>query len=260
MFEDVALVDALSFSAITSTVALFLCGLEICQRIQRKGSTEGVDAAPFLLTFISCTFWTQYGVLKEDSTIICINFIGIVIEAAYLYYYYRMTRNRRRLNRILLFEVVLFLGMYGYTTSAGYELKDRISNLGFVCMLMNIASLGSPLLGLRQTESISVSGRRDPQQVHGKSPVPALRWEHGRIVPMAPLRHPGRRYLHQNPQRHRRGDVPRPTLLLRHLPLPETSHGVALTSSCCYSPSFNPTTSFLNLLFLFFVRTIHQVL
>ncbi|TKR64260.1 hypothetical protein L596_024827 [Steinernema carpocapsae] len=160
MFEDVALVDALSFSAITSTVALFLCGLEICQRIQRKGSTEGVDAAPFLLTFISCTFWTQYGVLKEDSTIICINFIGIVIEAAYLYYYYRMTRNRRRLNRILLFEVVLFLGMYGYTTSAGYELKDRISNLGFVCMLMNIASLGSPLLGLgavirnKSTESL----------------------------------------------------------------------------------------------------------
>ncbi|KAK0420909.1 hypothetical protein QR680_014958 [Steinernema hermaphroditum] len=148
MFEDVALVDALSFSAILSTIALFLCGVEICQRIRRKGGTEGTDAAPFLLTFISCCFWTQYGVLKADRTIISINFIGVVIEAAYLFYYYRMTRNRRRLNRILLFELVLFLVMYGYTTSDRYELNDRIDHLGFVCMLMNIASLGAPLLAL----------------------------------------------------------------------------------------------------------------
>uniref|UniRef100_A0A1I7Z282 Sugar transporter SWEET n=1 Tax=Steinernema glaseri TaxID=37863 RepID=A0A1I7Z282_9BILA len=148
MLEDVALVDALSYVAILSTIALFLCGVEICQRIRRKGSTDGTDAAPFLLTFISCCFWTQYGVLKADRTIITINFIGVIIEAVYLFYYYMMTRHRRRLNRILLLELVLFIAMYGYTTSESYELKDRIDNLGFVCMLMNIASLGSPLLAL----------------------------------------------------------------------------------------------------------------
>ncbi|EPB75209.1 mtN3/saliva family protein [Ancylostoma ceylanicum] len=89
--EDV--LPYLSFSAICSTIGLFLCGLQICSRIRQRGTTEGTGSGPFLITFISCAFWLQYGVLKQDNVVILVNVVGFMLQSCYLLYYYSMTRH-----------------------------------------------------------------------------------------------------------------------------------------------------------------------
>lgn len=85
-------VDVLSVTATASTIGLFLCGIQICTRIRKRGSTEGTAVAPFLLTSISCVCWLGYGIIREDQTVIFVNSVGLAFQSVYLYYYYVKTR------------------------------------------------------------------------------------------------------------------------------------------------------------------------
>lgn len=84
--------NILSVTATASTFGLFLCGLQICDRIRQRGTTDGTSVAPFLLTLISCTFWLGYGDLRNDHTIIFVNAVGFAVQALYMAYYYKKTR------------------------------------------------------------------------------------------------------------------------------------------------------------------------
>ncbi|VDL73369.1 unnamed protein product [Nippostrongylus brasiliensis] len=134
----------LSFSAICSTVGLFLCGIQICQRIRQRGTSEGTGSAPFLIAFISCAFWLQYGFLKNDQVVILVNVIGLVLQGCYLAYYYSMTRNPRLLRKVIAAEfVAISLMLYAVHYA---ELKDKGREpLGIICVVLNIASIGAPL-------------------------------------------------------------------------------------------------------------------
>ncbi|CAI4228902.1 unnamed protein product [Auanema sp. JU1783] len=137
----------LSVSAIVSTIGLFFCGLSICQRIRARGSTEGTGSAPFLLAFISCAFWLQYGLLKQDNVVIFVNLVGFCLQTSYLCYYYSMTRQRRWLDRIIIAELVIMLLME-YFVHHG-NLKDNgLEPLGICCVFLNIANIGAPLLSV----------------------------------------------------------------------------------------------------------------
>ncbi|KAI6216053.1 Sugar transporter SWEET [Aphelenchoides besseyi] len=144
-----SLLSVLSVTATTSTFALFLCGLQICQRIRQRGSTDGTSVAPFLLTLISCTCWLGYGELRKDQTIIFVNGVGFTVQAIYLYYYYIKTRSKSLLNRLLFLELVIAIGTYWFIYSdVSKEEKENL--LGLVCMILNVSSIGSPLLDVGQ--------------------------------------------------------------------------------------------------------------
>ncbi|CAB3402068.1 unnamed protein product [Caenorhabditis bovis] len=136
----------LSITALSSTVGLFLCGFQICSRIQQRGTTDGTSPAPFLLPFISCAFFVQYGVLKNDNVIITTNCVGFALYSLYLSYFYLKTRNRRFLNKIIFVELMLIVGMVYYTTSLELPHETALTHLGNVCIVLNIASIGAPLL------------------------------------------------------------------------------------------------------------------
>ncbi|EYC02816.1 hypothetical protein Y032_0098g3138 [Ancylostoma ceylanicum] len=141
--EDV--LPYLSFSAICSTIGLFLCGLQICSRIRQRGTTEGTGSGPFLITFISCAFWLQYGVLKQDNVVILVNVVGFMLQSCYLLYYYSMTRHPRLLRKVITAELVA-IGLMLYAVNYA-ELKDNGREpLGVICVLLNIASIGAPLI------------------------------------------------------------------------------------------------------------------
>ncbi|KJH48322.1 mtN3/saliva family protein [Dictyocaulus viviparus] len=134
----------LSFSAICSTIGLFLCGVQICWRIRARNGTEGTGSAPFLIAFISCAFWLQYGVVKQDNVVIFVNTVGFILQGCYLAYYYRMTRNPRVLKKVILCELIA-IGMMLYAVNyAGLKNNGR-DTLGFICIVLNVASIGAPL-------------------------------------------------------------------------------------------------------------------
>ncbi|CAD5216234.1 unnamed protein product [Bursaphelenchus okinawaensis] len=142
-------VSLLSFTATSSTFALFLCGLQICQRIKLRGHTDGTSVAPFLLTAISCIVWTGYGEVRQDSTVIMVNGVGLVVQSVYLAYYYHKTRLRTRLNRLLILELIIaVLTYYWLYSDITHETKENF--LGIICMMLNIATIGAPLLDVGQ--------------------------------------------------------------------------------------------------------------
>ncbi|KAK5979488.1 Sugar transporter SWEET, partial [Trichostrongylus colubriformis] len=134
----------LSLSAICTTIGLFLCGIQICLRIRERGTTDGTGSAPFLIAFISCAFWLQYGVLKQDKVVIFVNIVGFLLQGSYLMYYFSMTRNTRLLRKVIGAECIA-IGLMLYAVNyAGFEDNGR-ETLGVICVVLNIASIGAPL-------------------------------------------------------------------------------------------------------------------
>jgi len=149
----------LSVTATSSTFALFLCGLQICSRIRARGSTDGTGVAPFLLTSISCVCWLGYGILRDDSTIIFVNGVGLAVQSMYLAYYYFKTRLKNRLNKLIIIELISgFLTVW--LLQSEYPHDEKLNLLGMICMVLNIATIAAPLMDVgqvirtRSTESL----------------------------------------------------------------------------------------------------------
>lgn len=84
----------LSMTAVASAFGLYLCGISICKRIHRLGSSDTTSGALFLVGFLSCAFWLQYGLVMEDCVIVFCNGVGFLLQTSYLVYYYSMLKNR----------------------------------------------------------------------------------------------------------------------------------------------------------------------
>uniref|UniRef100_A0AC34RD75 Sugar transporter SWEET n=1 Tax=Panagrolaimus sp. JU765 TaxID=591449 RepID=A0AC34RD75_9BILA len=154
--------NILSVTATISTFGLFLCGVPICQRIHKRGSTDGTSVAPFLLTSISCICWFGYGIIRDDNTIILVNSIGLLCQSLYLAYYYKKTRIKKRLNRLLSLELLILLITLWFI-QCDHPKDEKENILGIICMLLNIATIGSPLADVgtviktKSTESLPFS-------------------------------------------------------------------------------------------------------
>uniref|UniRef100_A0A183BTP7 Sugar transporter SWEET1 n=1 Tax=Globodera pallida TaxID=36090 RepID=A0A183BTP7_GLOPA len=143
-------VSLLSFTATTSTVGMFLCGLQICSRIRKRGSTDGTGVAPFFLTSVSCICWLGYGLLRRDQTVIFVNGVGLVFQTVYLIYYYMKTRLKSRLNRLIFLEMVISVITVMVINGDILNENEKENLLGVVCMLLNIATIASPLVDVGQ--------------------------------------------------------------------------------------------------------------
>uniref|UniRef100_A0A914XQK2 Sugar transporter SWEET n=1 Tax=Plectus sambesii TaxID=2011161 RepID=A0A914XQK2_9BILA len=148
-FLDMKLLDVLSFTAVTSTIGLFLCGIPICQEIRRRKTSDGTNPAPFLMGALSGFFWLRYGLLKGDNSVLIVNGIGIVSQVLYLLYFYSYTRVKTSINRQLAFITVCALGMLAYVHVLLPTPDVAIDHLGFMCMILNILTFAAPLAALR---------------------------------------------------------------------------------------------------------------
>ncbi|CAI5444541.1 unnamed protein product [Caenorhabditis angaria] len=146
-FGDVIL-PYLSMTALASTVGFFLCGTQICYRIHQRGTTDGTSPAPFLMGFISCSFFIQYGFLKQDAIIYSTNAIGAFLQGVYLIYFWSKTRNTRTLNKILLIEICLISTLVLYCKYSGESRENLIFQIGNICIFSNILSVGAPLMDI----------------------------------------------------------------------------------------------------------------
>lgn len=92
-------------------------------------------------------FWVRYGLLKQDNNVLLVNVIGLVLEVAYLAFYWHYTRNRAPLNRhisgmcALMGAVLLYVQYY----SDAPNLSTTLSQLGIICVFFNILNFASPL-------------------------------------------------------------------------------------------------------------------
>ncbi|KHN74721.1 Sugar transporter SWEET1 [Toxocara canis] len=156
------LVTIVSSVAVVSTICLFLTGIEICWRIKKRGSTEGIGSAPFHMGFVSGFLWLHYGVVKGDVAVVYVNMVSLSLYTLYLIYYCLKTppNMKRRQLRLTTVEVVCLTLMHLYVRHSNDALEVVLNRLGFVCLAFNIATVAAPLLALgevirsRSTENL----------------------------------------------------------------------------------------------------------
>jgi uncharacterized protein with PQ loop repeat len=214
--------SVLSTTATLSTFGLFLCGLQICKRIASRGSTDGTSIWPFLLTLISCTFWLGYGDLRNDQTIIFVNGVGFIVQGLYLAYYYSKTRLKSRINRQLSFEFLCCIFTTWFVRSSGFTNDEKENFLGFICMVLNVASISAPLMDVVSVfnrylnHGVLVTSHSNTE--HRVSALLLVCWKHGCLNTVAALRRFSRRFLHESPQLDCRSHFRRSALTVHNLP------------------------------------------
>ncbi|CAB3409473.1 unnamed protein product [Caenorhabditis bovis] len=144
MILDVHLIlQALSFSAITTTIALFFCGIPICLTIHRQGGIGEISDVPFLMGLVGGSFWLRYGLLKLDYTMIIVNLVGVACFAIYclFYLYYSWPTKSFAIKLGLVYATIIAMIVW-------IAIHPNLSLLGVVCMTFNILNFGAPLAGL----------------------------------------------------------------------------------------------------------------
>lgn len=141
MLETV--LQVLSISAITTTIALFFCGIPICLQIRRQGAVGDISGVPFLMGVLGGSFWLRYGLLKMDYTMIIVNVVGVTTMTSYCIFFLFYSLPKKA-----------FAGQLALVTSAiggmvlWIALKPNLDYLGIICMTFNIMNFGAPLAGL----------------------------------------------------------------------------------------------------------------
>lgn len=145
-----------------STIALFLTGIQICNRIYRMRTTGDISGFPFVATLVNCTLWLLYGYTANISTILIVNFIGASLQMLYALTYLRYTPDRSTYLR-LMSSAIGFLAIVAFYFQ--YVVTDRqtaIFQAGVVASVATVIMFGSPLASLRDvvqkqsTESLSL--------------------------------------------------------------------------------------------------------
>lgn len=144
-----------------STIALFLTGIQICNRIYRMRSTGDISGFPFVATLINCTLWLLYGLVKNNSTILMVNFIGASLQLMYALFFLRYTSDQQHYIRSIAFAGIFLATVAVYLQYFLTEDSVAIQHAGVIASVATVIMFGSPLASLRSviekesTESLS---------------------------------------------------------------------------------------------------------
>lgn len=151
--------NLISVTATISTIVQFMTGIPICRNIKRKGTTEGVSGVPFLAGVLGCVLWLRYGSILQDTTMILVNFIGLIFQMSYSVFYYLYTIPKRPFQKqVLIVFTIISVTMLYITTEINLDIAKF--RLGLICCTTTILFCSAPLASLgevmrtRCTESL----------------------------------------------------------------------------------------------------------
>lgn len=134
-------------AATICTIAVFLAGIEICQKIYRKRATNDISALPFLCGLVSCSFWLRYGLLMNDTALIIVNATGASLQSLYIMVYIRYCTNRSVFCKQSAFAASVIICLYYYTTfHASHEEACYIA--GIAACSAGVFFMASPLASM----------------------------------------------------------------------------------------------------------------
>ncbi|KAK6138610.1 hypothetical protein DH2020_027635 [Rehmannia glutinosa] len=135
--EDIETVNFLTWSSTTTCGPIISSGANILHNLQEK-SSEGFQSIPYSVAFFSASLLLYYAFLKTNAyMIVSINGIGCVIEAIFT------------LRLILLFNVG-GIGLVMIVSLLAVKGPKRVSLVGWVCAIINLAVFAAPLSIMRR--------------------------------------------------------------------------------------------------------------
>ncbi|CAA0839328.1 Bidirectional sugar transporter SWEET9 [Striga hermonthica] len=149
--ENLAFIFGLLGNIISFLV--FLAPLPTFYTICKKKSSEGFQSIPYSVAFFSASLLLYYAVLKTNAyMIVSINAIGCVIEAIYLAIYIIYAPKNAKIftiRFILLFNIG-GIGLVAAVSLLAVEGPKRVSLVGWICAIINLAVFAAPLSIMRR--------------------------------------------------------------------------------------------------------------
>ncbi|EDO30941.1 predicted protein [Nematostella vectensis] len=139
------LLEILSWLAIVLTIGFFASGILACKRIIVSGDVGDVQFLPFVTTLMNCLLWTIYGYLKDDSTIIIVNFVGALLQVVYILCFLYFSRERGNNLAFLFYSAIASASLFMYLSFVIVESNTRLSHMGKICIVVTIMMQASPL-------------------------------------------------------------------------------------------------------------------
>jgi len=137
----------ISWTAPLTTYGMFLSPIPTCYEFVKKGYSDSVSCIPFLTNFLCGFLWLRYGLLKNESTVIQVNVVNLVLQMIFILTYYIFAKNKAGvINKALLFAAVGIFASVLVLISPPHLAADR---LGPICTIVNILAFASPLAGLQ---------------------------------------------------------------------------------------------------------------
>ncbi|XP_043209729.1 sugar transporter SWEET1-like [Amphibalanus amphitrite] len=143
----------ISVTATISTIGQFLTGVPICLKVRRKGEAGDVSGLPFAAGTFSCSVWFKYGTVIRDAPMMAVNLSGLLIQAAYLAFYYRYCRGSVSLTAVrrqVAAMVALIAAVYWYVDFHEQDREVAQYRLGFMAASASIAFSASPLASVAE--------------------------------------------------------------------------------------------------------------
>eukprot|EP00043_Microstomoeca_roanoka_P008584 m.82614 g.82614 ORF g.82614 m.82614 type:complete len:222 (-) comp14308_c0_seq1:186-851(-) len=157
------LVSILSSIAIFSTIALFLTGLPVTQRVKKVRSSANVSFTPYLAAMVNTCLWLKYGLLTNDNTLILVNGTGFLLNTYYVAVCYSFAKDDTAFfYPIMTTAASMFLPLI-YVKFFVQNYVQAVHIIGFCGCFASTIMFGSPLstlgrvLRTKSTESMVFS-------------------------------------------------------------------------------------------------------
>ncbi|XP_027190265.1 bidirectional sugar transporter SWEET10 isoform X2 [Cicer arietinum] len=128
---------------------VFLAPVPTFYQIYKKKSTEGFQSIPYVVALLSAMLWIYYALAKREHSflLLTINTFGVGVESLYIAIFLVCASHKARLSTIKLLVLCNVFGFGGMVVSTLYLTKasERISIIGWVCLVFNIGVFASPL-------------------------------------------------------------------------------------------------------------------
>ncbi|CAI0404967.1 unnamed protein product [Linum tenue] len=139
---------------------LIFIGSKTFARIVKMKSTEDYKGVPYIITLLSASLWTFYGLLKPDGLlIVTVNSAGAIFQTIYVILFITYAPKQKKVQLAQLTTFTKFLGgVVAITLLALHKNShEKITFVGTLCMALTIGMYAAPLSAMRmviQTKSV----------------------------------------------------------------------------------------------------------
>ncbi|XP_020086929.1 bidirectional sugar transporter SWEET16-like [Ananas comosus] len=133
------------------SILVFASPIDTFRRIVKKKSIENFKGLPYVITLLSTSLWTFYGLLKPGGLlIVTVNGAGAALEAIYVTIFLIYAPNDMRMRMVKLVGLlnVGFLGVVVLVTLLALHGGVRIVVVGVLCAGLTIGMYAAPLAAM----------------------------------------------------------------------------------------------------------------
>ncbi|GAB64935.1 MtN3/saliva family, partial [Plasmodium cynomolgi strain B] len=144
--EKNADMNFLKILSIASSLFMQLVLFPSIIKMIKKKTTGEVDGLPYVVLLFSSFLWLVYGMLLNNSAIVCPNLVGLVLGAFYSLMYHKYCKNMWLKQKLFSYYKIcgfICLLLYAFLYVLTYEQYELF--VGFMAFISSIVNFGAPL-------------------------------------------------------------------------------------------------------------------